>query len=180
MPSAWLFVAIWLIYVLTSPGDLTGDSDIRWAVAGSIVTHGWVDIPLRIPPHRAELFEAAQFLSRNAPPEAVVAFDPKIGAMDMARRWALRRSLLADTSHGSMAYTDQQALGQVQDSIRSAFESGFSDSSANELSRWGATHALLMRDHLAAPMTCLFQNQTYAVVLIDKSQSGCDNSTGPP
>lgn len=41
----WLFVAAFLVYVLTSSGNLPGDTAVRWDVARSIAGHGWFDIP---------------------------------------------------------------------------------------------------------------------------------------
>ena len=40
-----LFVAVFLLYALSSAGDLTGDSEVRWAVAKRVVQSGWVDLP---------------------------------------------------------------------------------------------------------------------------------------
>ena len=41
----FLFVAVFLLYALSSAGDLTGDTEVRWAVAKRMARSGWVDLP---------------------------------------------------------------------------------------------------------------------------------------
>jgi hypothetical protein len=40
-----LFLAFFLLYSISSPGNMIGDSEVRWRVAESLVDTGWFDIP---------------------------------------------------------------------------------------------------------------------------------------
>ena len=41
----YLFIIIFLLYVITSSGDIAGDTDLRWNMAKQTIETGWFDLP---------------------------------------------------------------------------------------------------------------------------------------
>lgn len=162
--SAWPRAKRILVYGLV----LAGFSATAWQVGSSNLGR----LVVTTPAHRFELHQAARYIKNHTPADAVVMISPNIDGIDYARRWSDRRSLLANTIHGSMAYADPVAMKTISDACQEAVEEGFAPSQARTLRNLGATVSLATVEQAAAapPEMVLYRNKTFAVVSLGEDE----------
>jgi len=145
---------------------LVGLSASLWQMASANLGRFLVTTPQ----HRWDLYQAARFIDRNMPTDAVVMFDLEIDGVNYARRWCNRRALLADQIHGSLAYTDQDALRRVEAACQAVRDNGLGPEQVRMLRQFGASAALVPADLLGGAFErdrLAYSNKTFAVAGLD-------------
>jgi len=144
-------------------GILVGLGATAWEITTKDLGHFVVVRPA----DRSELHEAAAFIDRYAPPDAVLMIDPRIDGAATARRWSNRRALLANANHGSRLFCDPADLARVTDRVKEASRTGLDSGAIASLRAEGATLALVRTESLrpdVAPDRLLHRTAHFAVV----------------
>jgi len=115
------------------------------------------------PANRHELYQAADFIRRNADSQAVVMVDPGIEGMEYARRWSDRRGLMTGYL---IAYADAESFAAVRLACREVAETGLGPRQARRLAAFGAGVALVRVQKLSPDLDerrIIYRNRRFAV-----------------
>jgi len=133
------------------------------------------------PPERFALYQAAEFIDRHTPPDAVVAIDPTISGSSYARRWSNRRALLENSNQGSRLFCDPSDLARIEALQAAMARQGVDAGMAGRLRDAGATVALVPARSAGAglpPESVLYRNSAFAVIDLAAASAATPVDTG--